>query len=303
MKVRDYFDHVQSSPGYDAYVWFTPDSVWDESNPWWGVEHGVVHDFSLADADILFIEGVDWHRLPAAQRSAYPTPVVNLVQGVRHAAHDDPLRRYRFLHQALSFKAIRICVSPEVAAAVEATGRVRGPLFTIPVAIDVETVEAVGRSRRRDIDLLVVADKQSDRGRLIAAQLERPDRKTYLLDRRIAREEFLQLLGQSRVTTFVPTAAEGFYLPALEAMALGSLVVCPDVIGNRSFCIDGENCLRPANSDEEVIRATESALNDHEALQRLVQRAHDTAKRHDLGGERKSFLDVLADAERLWRTF
>jgi glycosyltransferase involved in cell wall biosynthesis len=303
MKVRDYFDHVRSSPEFDPYVWFASDSVMDETNPWWGVERGVVHDFRLADADILFVEGVDWHRLPAMKRLAYPLPVINLIQGVRHAAHDDPLPRYRFLHQALSFKAIRICVSPEVAGAIEATGRVRGPIFTIPNGIDVEAVRAIGRSRERDIDLLVVANKQADRGNDIARQLERPGRRVHLHDRPVARADFLQLIGRSRVATFVPTPAEGFYLPALEAMALGTVVVCPDVIGNRSFCIDGENCLRPRNSEEEIVRATESALHDPDASRELVRRAEDTVGWHDLTVERHSFLEILTDAERLWRTF
>jgi hypothetical protein len=303
MKVRDYFDHVRSAPGYEPYLWLAPDSVWDETNPWWDVRDSVVRDFDPTEADILFVEGVDWHRLPAAKRTDYPVPVVNLIQGVRHAAPEDPLQRYRFLYEALSFKAIRICVSPEVATAVEATGKAHGPVFTIPNGIDVDAVKAMGHASRKDIDLLVVADKEPERGREIAARLKKPGRTTQLHDEPVAREDFLRLLGRARVITFVPTSAEGFYMPALEAMALGSLVVCPDVIGNRSFCIDGENCLRPPNSDDEIVRATESALEDDEALEVMVERARSTARGHDLRDERKAFLEILADAERIWRTF
>jgi hypothetical protein len=40
-----------------------------------------------------------------------------------------------------------------------------------------------------------------------------------------------------------PNPQEGFYLPGLEAMAAGALLVCPDVEGNRAYCRWGENCL------------------------------------------------------------
>ena len=52
---------------------------------------------------------------------------------------------------------------------------------------------------------------------------------------------------------------EGFYLPALEAMALGSLVICPDCIGNRSFCLPGRNCFRPNYDLNSVIDSVQSA--------------------------------------------
>jgi len=43
---------------------------------------------------------------------------------------------------------------------------------------------------------------------------------------------------------------EGFYLPALEGMAVGTLVIFPDCIGNRSFCLSGYNCFRPDYTTE-----------------------------------------------------
>ena len=62
------------------------------------------------------------------------------------------------------------------------------------------------------------------------------------------------------MSLFVPNPTEGFFLPALEALALRSVVVCPDVIGNRSFCLDGVNCFRPAFEEEALLGAAEEAL-------------------------------------------
>ena len=68
--------------------------------------------------------------------------------------------------------------------------------------------------------------------------------------------EVTELLNQASV--FVQTSVhEGFCLPALEAMAAGTPVVCTDANGNRDFCRHEVNCLmveadpppwRPASS-------------------------------------------------------
>ena len=60
-------------------------------------------------------------------------------------------------------------------------------------------------------------------------------------------------MGRARVTVLVPNPKEGFYLPAVEAMAAGTLVVCPDCVGNRAFCLDEVNCLRPAREEDAIV--------------------------------------------------
>ena len=69
----------------------------------------------------------------------------------------------------LRHSAIRICVSPEVERAILGTGRVRGPVFTIPDAIDVGEVERLAGAGPRDIDVLVAANKQPATGALARA--------------------------------------------------------------------------------------------------------------------------------------
>ena len=63
------------------------------------------------------------------------------------------------------------------------------------------------------------------------------------------RQEFLQLLSRAKIAACIPLeeerGAEGFYLPALEAMALECLVVCPHSVGNIDHCLDGFNCIVP----------------------------------------------------------
>src|SRR5690606_25130358 len=81
------------------------------------------------EADVLFLGGMDWAVL--SDPFSPPRPVINLVQHVRHAWPDHPL------HAFLAAPARRICVSQAVAKALQASGRVNGPIEVIPAALDI----------------------------------------------------------------------------------------------------------------------------------------------------------------------
>jgi glycosyltransferase involved in cell wall biosynthesis len=279
-------------------VRFSPESVWDATNPWTEARECVLADHEEVDFDVVFVSGTDWRRvIPEDERPAYSRPVINLVQHVRHACPDDPLGRRMLLRH----KAIRICVSSEVERAITATGLVRGPVFTIPDAIDAAEVQCVARAAGpRDIDVLVAANKQPELGARIARRLSSPERTVHLVDSRIPRAELLALTGRARVTVFVPNPKEGFYLPALEGMAAGTLVVCPDCIGNRSFCLPGENCFRPDYDQDAIVAAAEEALGDEARSEILRTRALEAVRAHDMPGERQAFLDILDRVNELW---
>jgi glycosyltransferase involved in cell wall biosynthesis len=296
LKVWDYFNHVLASPGHSARVIFSEDSDWSESNPWSGARRYVLPRGEDGGSDVLFLSGIDWRRLEPSKRAESDVPIINLVQAVRHACENDPLGRNRFLPH----KAIRICVSPEVRRALERTGRVRGPMFTIPDAIDFEAVASHAGRAEKDIELLIVANKQPEQGALIRERLERPGRDVQIVDARIPRAELLTLMGRAEVTVLVPRPKEGFYLPALEAMALGTVVVCPDCIGNRSFCLDRSNCFRPQYEHDAIVEAAEEALSRRQELVAMRANALEMARRHDLASERKAFLEILERVDELW---
>jgi glycosyltransferase involved in cell wall biosynthesis len=102
------------------------------------------------------------------------------------------------------------------------------------------------------------------------------------------------------VTVFIPNPKEGFYLPALEGMALRTIVVCPDCVGNRSFCLDGVNCFRPVYSEDAIVDAARAALSRREQLGPLLDNATETARAHDLLSERQAFLEILDRVDELW---
>ena len=187
-------------------------------------------------------------------------PIINLIQHVHHGDPGHPLSGF------LRHRAIRICVSEEVRAAIEAVG-VNGPTVVIPNGIDQGDLPAVAAPAERPVDWLVcgLKDDRSALARELARRLELEGGwgRVEMLTKLLPRAEFLAALARAGAVVLLPRATEGFYLPALEAMALGALVVCPDCVGNRSFCRDGDNALVPpvCDVDQNVLAAMRAVRN------------------------------------------
>jgi hypothetical protein len=296
LKVWDYFNHVLSAPGYTATVRFTRRTEWDERNPWSADRARFEERRRRLHPDIRFLAGKDWRFLRRGQRADSPVPIINLIQHVRHAEPDDP--RYPYLRH----HAIRICVSDEIRQRLAATGQVNGPLLTIPAGMNLADLPEPTGAGTRPLDLLVVANKQPALGTRVHDALGVDRRRVELVDHKIPRSALLAAINRARVTVFVPNPTEGFFLPALEGMALGTTVVCPDVVGNRSFCRPGENCLRPAYDADAIVAAAEQALAlGPEAAGRLHRAGRATVAEHSIEQERASFVDVLRRVPELWR--
>jgi hypothetical protein len=293
LKVWDYFNHVAASPDAEPRIAFSPRSVWDSTNPWLKRKDAVV-EWNPETADILFLGGTDWRALPASQRKSFSKPIINLIQHPRHAELGSELRSF------LSHRAARICVSEEVASAIRATNEVNGPVYVIPNGVDESCFPSRPKSlSERTTDLLICGLKAPELARDCYRHLSGKYGVVRWMIDWAPREEFLKRMAEARVVLLLPRSDEGFYLPALEAMGSGSVVVCPDCIGNRSFCLDGANSFRPAYDFRQIIEATERALQiDSPAQSRLLDNAKSTVKEHSLGNERAKFLPILAEAGR-----
>lgn len=296
LKVWDYFIHVLSSGDHRPYIQFSKDTVWDRTNPWLAYRRPAPEGVP-ARPDVRFVAGGDWETIDVREREAPPQPVVNLIQHVRHASPDD--RRYPYLRHP----AVRICVSAEVAEVVRQAGA-NGPVLTIPNGLDLAALPSMLDPLKMDKELFIVAMKQRKLGGELLRRLKGSARRIDFLDRPVPRAEFLQRIQRARVTLFLPDPSEGFYLPAIEGMALGSLVICPDCVGNRTFCAPGSNCFRP----EHEVSAIEAAVRSALALvpvevSRMREEARRTAESHSLLEERRAFQAVLAQLPELWKVF
>jgi glycosyltransferase involved in cell wall biosynthesis len=274
LKVRHYFSHAEHSTRFRPRIYFTPDSIRGPENPWHGIVPPPLDSWRPGAAAALFVAGLDWEAVPDPP----PVPVINLIQHVRHAHHGDPRRPF------LVRPAVRICVSQEVADAIAGTGVVNGPIHVIPNGIDLENISSAAE---RDIHVLVAGLKNPEFAAVVAARVQ-------VIDTLRPRQEFLDRLSRARVAITLPTREEGFYLPALEAMAAGAIVVCPDCIGNRGFCRDRETAFRPPYTVDDVVAASIAAVTQapgEAAAMRAAASAE--AKKHGLAAERLAFLRIL----------
>lgn len=280
-KVWDYFNHALAA-GWDARVFLTPDSLYNSRNPWLAVPERIVDRYDVSEADALFVGGEDWRALagvalPGTQR------VFNLIQGMRHA---DPLGS---LVSYLCRPAIRICVSPPVADAIRATGLVNGPIYEIPAALNMPRIDIGPRST----DVFIDGSKHSTLAQRLADKLLALGHSVRLITHPLSRPEYLAAMADARIAVTLPLAEEGFYLPALEAMALGCAVIVPDAIGNRAYLLPEQNALVPSASCDDLLHAVHR-LARPSLRECLVEQGFATAERFSLARERAAFHAVLS---------
>jgi hypothetical protein len=238
---------------------------------------------------------MDWVMLPQSFRVDSPVPIVNLIQHVRHGVPQDD--RFAFL----SYRAIRICVSNEVAEAIQNTKRVKGPIYAIPNGLDVSGFPTPNSLQNRAYDIFVGGVKAPDVAMHLHEKLRDTGVKIKVVTEFLPRNSYLELINNAKVAVLLPNRTEGFFLPALEAMALETIVICPDCIGNRRFCIDGRNCFRPNYTIEDIAAAVKKALSlDTETREQLLVNATRTRLDHSLERERDAFLLILENLEKVW---
>jgi hypothetical protein len=278
-------------------IYFSPTSVWNASNPWFRQTVRVRQDWKPLDTDALFLAGLDWLAIPEELRADPSVPVVNLIQGTRHS--DSLNVRYSFLR----YPALRICVSQGVEASLLGTGQVNGPIYTIPNCLDVSDFPAPLPANGRKWDVFLGALKAPRLGQQIFGELQDLGLAVYLATEFMPRDLYLRQIADSRIALLLPNTTEGFYLPALESMALDTLVICPDCVGNRSFCIDGHNCFRPAYTLDELKEATNLAISVSDSERsKWIANGRDTVAEHNISKERESFLAILNDLGSLWNS-
>jgi hypothetical protein len=141
---------------------------------------------------------------------------------------------------------------------------------------------------------------KSDIGDRVEHALESDDRFTFRAIRDTATwPELRELYRWADVFLCAPGPQEGMYLPGLEAMAAGALVVTPDVEGNMSYCRPGENCVLVGYEDvADYVRALQRlAEAGDEEIDALRAEGYATTPDFALDAERRGFADFL---DELW---
>jgi glycosyl transferase family 1 len=108
-------------------------------------------------------------------------------------------------------------------------------------------------------------------------------------------DELRNLYHWADVFLATPLVEEGFYLPGLEAMAAGAVVVSSDAGGNRAYCNFGENCIQVGFDDAEGYVGALKQLSSEspKEVERLRRNGYETVGRHTLDHERERFGEFL----------
>jgi hypothetical protein len=281
LKVFDYFEHTLAADGYCAEIYITPESRPDHL--WRGLP--VAAQYRPETADALFVAGLDWQALEAYPGIEHKVPVINLIQHVKHASPKQQL--FHFLKR----RATRVCVSEEVADRLRASGACNGPVYAIPNGIDHTCLPRLDETPR--FDVLVCGIKNRSLATTVAERLGHHGFSVDCITELIARPDFLVRMAGARLTVLLPHVEEGFYLPALEAMAMGCVVICPDCIGNRSFCIDEYTALVPSYDATSIVKAVMRADQSPALAAALRGSALSLSKRFDIAIEREDFHRLL----------
>jgi glycosyltransferase involved in cell wall biosynthesis len=304
--VRDAFEHIKASESFVPQVYFNPETVWSDNpgNHWLPYKDAGLANWDIQPTDLLFFAGHDWKILPPEVAAAPPVPIINITQP-RHTRPEDPR------HTFLQYPAIRIAKSSLGKKILEDFG-VNGPVYLIPDAIDFSQLPPPPTSP--DLDVLIVGLKNPDLATRLYKKLQwknRWQRKNWKIAVQLppklpTRADFLALVNRAKIVVFLPLdaerGAEGFYLPALEAMAMSKLVICPFAVGNIDFCIPDNTCLQPEYNERALRKAVVSALGmDSAAQQQLIQAGKVIAANHDIKLEKERLLKLLEDADKIWQ--
>ena len=114
------------------------------------------------------------------------------------------------------------------------------------------------------------------------------------IDQLLSQQAFAHRMRAADIFIGTPNKTEGFYLAPLEAMASKVAVICPDVIGNRSFCLRDMTCLMPNYDDLDGHVGALLQLVDDPSLRRTIARnGYRKARSRQWWDERSDFLGFL----------
>lgn len=278
LKVLHYLRHTAAS-GVVPVLYQTPRSH--------GVPDNVFDEYDgerierLRPFPAYFLAGEDWFLLDEAGINPGAAPVINLIQGFRHA---DPGGS---LFSCLKRPALRICVSSPVADAIR--GAANGAVCVIENGTDLQRAYVPPANPQR---VLIAGLKNPGIARDVASQIG-AFTEVDLLTEHVARSVFVAKISQASICIMLPLALEGFFLPPLEAMALGRAVITPPCGGNLSYCLPMVNCLMPDYDATSLAEATRRLVDSPDLLRTIVGGGLTTAAQRSLQAERFAYHAIL----------
>jgi glycosyltransferase involved in cell wall biosynthesis len=280
LKVLHYLRHTATTGFVHPVLYQTPRSRSVAGNIFSQYEGPKIDELQKFPA--YFLAGEDWFTLDHAGIELGSSYVINLIQGFRHADPNHPL------FSCLKRPALRICVSHAVADAIR--DHANGQVVVIENGTEVQKAPITPISPRR---VLIAGWKNQTIAREISTRIERFSDVDLMVDF-VTRDVFLSKITQAAISIMLPLPKEGFFLPALEAMALGRAVITTNCGGNLTFCKSEVNCLVTEYQAYSVADAARRLVEDRPLWNRLVSGGLSTAAQLSIDAERTKYQKLLA---------
>jgi hypothetical protein len=310
VKIMDYVTHARHL-GFAAAI-HCPDPF-DAGLPLFRIDRfGAVLD----DPDVTFHEGFrfgleahdyaffSWpghhdHVSPRITPDHHPLQTIAIVQNVRWA---NPRFAGGHAVRVLGRPMARIMVTHEVDEAVAHLVDRRTPSHVIVEGHDWPFFSLSRQDPLPTPMRIGYTTWKSDVGIAVEKRLSSDPRFTFTSVRETVEWRDLRSLYHG-IDVFLgcPGPEEGFYLPGLEAMAGGNIVVMPDVGGNRSYGRFGENCIEVPFEDAEatVAALADIAGWDDDRVRTMRAAGYAVLENHRLERERDEFGALLTELDEM----
>lgn len=232
---------------------------------------------------------------PLLRRGVPKERVIHIIQNTRHAS---PSFQEGYAIRLLTRPLSRIVINSEVMAAISPYLQMGSYCRMIPLAHDSAYFVREDREDHRPRSPLRVGYMtwKSDFGDRLSSEMTADTRLEFVaLRNTVAWPELRRFYHSIDILLCTPNREEGFYLPGLEGMAAGCIVVVPNVQGNMSYCQFNENCLGYDFEDiQSAKRALEFLLDKEPSyVDAMRVEADKTWRERDLSVECKAFEDFL----------
>lgn len=296
-KSYDFFRYLSEHEDFEPVIAFDEDSYWHPDLPWYRHfdKMPTLNDVPVRPDMYFLNSGKDWLRYQC-HRPVFPD--VPLVSPVNHFKAVNPHHPAGKLLQSC---AVRLCPSPELYEAVKNHPSTQGPVVYMPngVSIDPDIVQG---GVTTPVDVLIVGQKNPGMAKQLAEYCAQKGLSHHLLVDWVPKSTFQRTLANARITIHLPKEVEAHYIPAIESMMLGSLVVMPKCVGNLSYAIDGQTCLISEYSLSALTAGLDNALKlKTEQRNDIIQRAKKETNVFSLTQERENLLSAIRLAQQVWR--
>lgn len=307
VKIMDYATHARSA-GFEVSV--RSPEPWTPALPLFeidrfaelvdtpGVEFHSRERLDVQANDLLFVSLPDnyetaYRSLP---RRMSPERIIHIIQSVRHV---NPAWGGGYPLRLLTRPAARISINDVVAETIAPWLDPRSMHEVIGLGHDVgyfAKARAVGPRRPLRVGYTTWKSAVGDR---VASVLGDDGYEFRAIRTTAAWTELRDLYHWADVFLSTPGPEEGLYLPGVEAMSAGCLVITPDAGGNMVYCVPGENCiLVTAEDEEDYARSLRQVADMTPAeLKRIRRQAYTAVEQFSLEIERQLFHAFLG---RLW---